>query len=200
MTIAIISTLAFAIIVIGLFDRNARKHQDKAVEAPVKEEPLAVEGPILSWPAKQVILKHESIPEANRPDYDMVAMMTALDTKYNIDVVNSHFRYYDYSSSYRSAVRRSLECSCVVKRENECGFIIEEIENGVCYYPEYTDIISVMDEISDALAVKAQAEADYEHQIALAGVQNELKAIESFKDSIRDEAASIKEAASAYIY
>lgn len=78
----------------------------------------------LSNPARKVLAAYNSLPLANRPDGDMLAILQALDTKYLIDTVNDHHYHIDFRCLCRDE-------SCPMPEYNSLRDSIEDIAEAV---------------------------------------------------------------------
>lgn len=151
--------IIFAMVVIGFglwfCDINPLDYlpHNKKIAAAVKNR---------SWAANQIKAAYDTIPVNSRPDVDIDYVLTALDTKYEIEQINYHFSDFP---------RCNWNCACMRygNRNSER-----------CPYREYHLMYNEMKGISDDL--KAQ-----EHALALASVSDGLSQAEELMNRLRDE-------------
>lgn len=122
----------------------------------------------LSYPAEWVLKAYNELPKANRPFGNIHNIVKALDVKYGVDSVNSHF------SGYRGNTHSWDMC--------ECSYY----GNRGCNYGEYKDMYDEIVNIKLALA-------EHEHALAVAGVENGLQMTEQFMEALRQERQIITE-------
>lgn len=184
MTIWIILIIVFVVLgagYLGEFDKHIidfaqRRKAIKVAKKVVAKEVTASGAPkgFYSWPAMQVFNAYNSLPEANRPSYDIRAILVALDTKYGKEEVNRHF-----STSFRSN-QPTWGCLCVRRPVSES-----------CSMPEYKTLNDEIAKIKKALRLQEEALKGREHQMVLAGLQSDLDMVGSLTQALRDERAVI---------
>lgn len=136
-----------------------------------------------SWPARQVMKSFLEIPEANRPIMDISAALKALDKKHDAGEVSRHFislgGRYSYSGGYP---HYTWNCSCIYDDYNS-SFIAEKCD----YFPEYREMHDSILGVSQALREQQAAIEAREHQMMLAGMENDLRAVEEITNAFRNE-------------
>lgn len=112
-----------------------------------------------SNPSIRIIEEYRKLPAENRPYGNIVHMLDALDTKYGVEAVDSHF-----DKSYHDHYVFSWSCPCY--RE--------------CVYYEYHDIHKALTEIKAAIAER-------EHATQMASLSGGLSMVEEFTERLRQE-------------
>jgi hypothetical protein len=116
-----------------------------------------------SWATRDIVKRFRKLPEANQPmtEQTLINTLLALDTKFEIASVDSHFDDYYYEMRWSN-------CEC----------------RPTCRYHEYLEIRKAIDSIQYALEAR-------EKELQLAGVANSLSAVSGITESLRGEAQVI---------
>lgn len=114
-----------------------------------------------SWASKELVKEYYNIPEHNRPYANIKAVVKALDTKYDVAEVNSHFRRRGYKNSYPA-----WDCGCY--------------STDRCRFGDYKTLRVSFKSIVDALA-------DQQYQLALSAVEDGLNEAGTLMDRLREE-------------
>jgi hypothetical protein len=138
----------------------------------IESKPEPVE---LSWAGNEVRETYNKLPEDKQPYSDIDYVLSALDIKYGIDNVQSHFReWYEDDDSYGFGRGRYYDhplyyntWSCMCK------------ENA-CIYPEYREMYLVCQEMHSNIAAQERA-------LEVAGVADGLAMASALTEKLREE-------------
>jgi hypothetical protein len=167
--------IVFALVMLAIGTYTGDKYMKRRI---AQRQKVAIEE--FSWAAKQVKTAYEKLPHEHRPSYDIMAALRALDTKYGKEEVNEHFCRLDPYSFTRV---RDWKCECVYDAYRG------EYNNGAhCRFsPEYMAMVNGISDIAAALGRREQAIKDREHEMVLAGMENDLRSVEEITKALRSE-------------
>lgn len=186
----------FALIAIAGVGLSARpkKGQVSAGATPEQIEE-AEELASLSEAAQHVVHEFRGLPEELQTD-DIMSMVKALDLKYGVASVNSHFSVKKYTDAhlerYREQYRRSRLYGSYDNYMPEQKYIFSwGNSDGKCDHDEmcdYFEYVALREAIRDAKIAKREQDRALE----IAGVQHDLDAVASLTARLREETGIMK--------
>ena len=134
---------------------------------PWQDGPRAINSTAgLSWPAKELVKEFNALPVDNRPTFDIIGIVRALDVKYMDDTDNRrHFFEYEYGNKWSNC---------------RCG------SHYRCEFKEYVDLHEKMEDIQRAVKQRVKA-------LEMFRVQHELNEAEALAEALDEEAVNIEE-------
>lgn len=157
-------------IALPAIERRAAVRSGKAPVA-IAPKPDYPEPHQMSWIGRKVMTNYNELPEAHKPSFDFRAAIVALDVKYQIETLDQHFTKNDYVFS-----PPRCDCTSGHKREQSC-----------IRFPEFIGLWTGIRDIERAMKRLADAEAERERKIELAGIENDLRSVDDILDAFRIE-------------
>lgn len=191
--IIILAVLAGVYVGCSVIERKSLK---KPVTAHATPEQLAEADELagLSNAAQRIVHQYRALPVELQLD-DVLPMVKALDLKYGVSEVNSHFtvaRYSDkeldsmlkdYIASFYDNNRRYPSQQYLFSWSGSKGDC--QHQDG-CEYPEYAAM-------HDAMTKALDAKREQDRALEIAGVQHDLDAVETIINRFRTETTVMKE-------
>lgn len=126
----------------------------------------------LSRPSLMLVKEYRALPLNNRPYENILNIVKALDVKYGIKEVTSHFS----RSGYEGGSVHTWNCRCY--------------RAEVCPHKEYLYLHGGISKIAEAIA-------DQQHALEVAGVEDGLSEVEELTNRLREEHEIIQQVTSA---
>lgn len=148
----------------------------------------------LSKAAERIVVQYRALPEELQMD-DVLPMVKALDLKYGVNEVNSHFTvarysdneldsmFSDYIDSFYDSNRRYPSQQYLFSWSGSKGDC--QHQDG-CEYPEYTAL-------HDAMTQALDAKREQDRALEIAGVQHDLDAVAALVERFRTETTVMHE-------
>lgn len=165
---------------------------------PQVDKPAERQLPRLSVSAQLVLRAFNELPEANRPAFDIVPMLQALDIKYGRDRATDHMTYEVWDDFFAEQERvrwRSDfdECSCRASYDYEGWLDPRDVEDVDCRMPEYAALMQEIEAVQEALLEQEHAQRMHERAVELAGIAVTLRSVEDLTAALRAERRIVDE-------
>jgi|SRR6478735_3282333 len=161
--------MLFLYIVLFIIFTGVAVYQVPRGLTPAKRREIATTR-ALSDPAKRIKKQYDELPSANQPYSNILYILKALDTKHEVDAVNSHFSERYRRSYDKVQYRFNWNCGCYRQ----------------CTYNDYKELNKALSDIQDALDQQRRA-------LEVAGVSDGLSQAESLTEHLRRERDLINE-------
>jgi hypothetical protein len=179
MLLLIYGTL-FVVLMTGVAKSYTLYREQKASKTKKVEGLPKVERSKAAW---HIINKFNELPEANRPPYDVYALVDALDTKHTISYVDGHFKNHSQWSVWTCNCRRPVGQSDKVR----------------CPYRQYTETYEAIRAVQTELSRRERALEQKAKNDILEGLAPTLAQLEDFTTALKQEQQAIAQVTREYL-
>lgn len=173
--------------------RELRNQRTSAVIAAAKQKPVK---PTRSRASQYLIDAFNELPEANRPAYDLPALLAALDETHGIEAVDNHFSNYSKWGGWT--------CRCAANQnsalaKDTCRFAKYTDFKNTCRFAKYTDLWQAIRDIETEVRSREAKIARRERDAVLEGLKPDLAQLDALTDALRVEKTIINEVTREYV-
>ncbi len=183
--VGLVSIACFVLLVFGEdLGELSRRYKHRKFEKNKSKTEVEAKGPDVEGPNVHQVIKHAylALPEANRPSYDLDAVLRALIVKYGFGNIDGHYPCYGGTVNVR--------CQCHSYRTP--GKTSKDIAKS-CPMPEQMRLLTGILKVQKALDKQAAAEAAREREIELAGIENDLATLDDIVSAMDNEHDAISQ-------